>query len=67
MLTNRNEAIISLVTFVDSIIEQWQESVATIDPEYGYQNEINEEIANNVKDEFRSLLNNVLKEGDANA
>lgn len=65
MLTNRNEAIIALITFVDSLIEQRQELSATIDPEYGYQNTISEEAAGRERDEFRGLLNDVLRAGDA--
>lgn len=57
-----NEAILSLVSYVDRIIENWQESVAVIDPEYGYQNSENENAAVEMKQEFRALLDAVLNE-----
>ena len=59
-LQTKNDAIIALISFVDLIVDNWRESIATIDPEYGYQNELNEDTANNVKEEFRALLNAVL-------
>ena len=62
MTANKNSAIIALVSFVDSIVDQYQMSMATIDPEYGYQNEINEDRAAQIKDEFRELLNVVLED-----
>ncbi len=63
----KNESLIALVTFVESLIDHFQSSMATIDPEYGYQNELLEEEAQKLKDEFRELLNAVLEAGDANA
>lgn len=57
---NRNEPLIALVCFVESLIDQYQMSMATIDPEYGYQNEMNEDEAAQLKDEFRELLNATL-------
>lgn len=56
-----NAPLISLFTFVDSIIDQWQSSMATIDPEYGYQNEAREEEAIKLKQEFRELMNSFLE------
>lgn len=58
--TTKNEAIIALITFFEAVVYQWQASMATIDPEYGYLNEINEEKAAQVKEEFRELLNAIL-------
>lgn len=55
-----NEALISLITFVDKIIEQWVEERAVIDPEYGYMNDENEDAGLRMKSEFRSLLNAVI-------
>lgn len=56
-----NAPLISLFTFVDSIIDQWQSAMATIDPEYGYQNEMREEEALKLKQEFRELMNSLLE------
>lgn len=67
MAKNKQQAIISLVTFVESIIDQWQSAMATVDPEYGYQNEIRESEALKLKQEYRELLSAVLEGGDANA
>ena len=62
---NKQQAVISLVTFVESIIDQWQSAMATVDPEYGYQNEIRESEALKLKQEYRELLGAVLEGGDA--
>ena len=58
---NNPMAMLSLMTFVDTIIDQWQSSMATIDPEYGYQNEVRESEALRLKTEYRELLNAVLE------
>lgn len=63
-VANRNEPLIALVSFVESIIDQYQMSMATVDPEYGYQNEIGEDEASQLKDEFRELLNATLESSD---
>lgn len=55
-----NDAVIAIVTYADSLIDQLYEASFSIDPEYGYQNEINEEMALEMKQEFRTLLNAVL-------
>lgn len=60
-----NEAVFLLVSYVDRIIENWQETAAVIDPEYGYQNAENENAALEMKQEFRALLNAVIAGGDA--
>lgn len=60
-MTNEQAAVIALVTFAESVIDQWQSSLATIDPEYGYQNEVRESEALELKQEFRELLNAVLE------
>lgn len=65
MKKNKQQAVISLITFVESIIDQWQASMAIIDPEYGYQNEIRESEALKLKQEYRELLSAVLEGGDA--
>ena len=65
MKKNKQQAVISLITSVESIIDQWQASMATIDPEYGYQNEIRESEALKLKQEYRELLGAVLEGGDA--
>lgn len=64
-MKSKQQAVISLVTFVESIIDQWQAAMATIDPEYGYQNEIRESEALKLKQEYRELLSAVLEGGDA--
>ena len=61
-MKNKQQAVISLLTFVDSIIDQWQSSMADIDPEYGYQNEMRESEAVKLKNEYRELLNAVLED-----
>lgn len=56
-----NAPLISILTFVDSIIDQWQSALSTIDPEYGYQNEMREDEALKLKQEFRELINSLLE------
>lgn len=55
-----NAPLISILTFVDSIIDQWQSALSTIDPEYGYQNEMREDEALKLKQEFRELIDSLL-------
>lgn len=57
----KNAPLISILTFVDSIIDQWQSALSTIDPEYGYQNEMREDEALKLKQEFRELINLLLE------
>ena len=63
-VANRNEPLIALVSFVEAIIDQYQMSMASVDPEYGYQNEMDEDEASQLKDEFRELLNATLESND---
>lgn len=57
----KNAPLISILTFVDSIIDQWQSALSTIDPEYGYQNEMREDEALKLKQEFRELIDSLLE------
>ena len=63
-VASRNEPLIALVSFVEAIIDQYQMSMASVDPEYGYQNEMDEDEASQLKDEFRELLNATLESND---
>ena len=59
-----NEALLALVSFVDSIIEQWVDARTSIDPEYSYLNDMNESAGLEMKTEFRGLLDAVLGYND---